>query len=64
MLGALSVRSMVSLANLLVVGIVDGAMTAAKDLRNVIVYHLVARLVPLIMLSEAQRHGWGTRLYY
>merc|ERR1712194_407992 len=59
LVGEASISSMIPLATLLVLGTVDGAMTAAKDFRIVIAYQLVAVLVQLVMLAEAQRRGWG-----
>jgi Na+-driven multidrug efflux pump len=51
--------SLLPMATLLILGTVDGAMTAAKDFRIVVAYQLVAVCVQLIMLAQARAHGWG-----
>lgn len=51
--------SLVPMATLLVLGTVDGALTAAKDFRLIVVYQLVAVAVQLLLLAEARRRGFG-----
>lgn len=51
--------SLVPLAILLVLATVDGAMTAAKDFRFIVVYQLIAVLVQAVILAEAGRRGLG-----
>jgi len=51
--------SLVPLATLLVLSTVDGAMTAAKDFRFIVIYQLIAVLVQVLLLAEVRRRGLG-----
>eukprot|EP00931_Biecheleriopsis_adriatica_P009346 TRINITY_DN110419_c0_g1_i1.p1 TRINITY_DN110419_c0_g1~~TRINITY_DN110419_c0_g1_i1.p1 ORF type:complete len:537 (+),score=83.64 TRINITY_DN110419_c0_g1_i1:63-1673(+) len=57
-LGA-SLSSLVPAATLLVLSSVDGALTAAKDFKLIVVYQVVAVAVQLFLLAEIRRRGLG-----
>jgi len=55
-LGA-NLSSFVCAATLLVLAVVDGALTAAKDFRLIVVYQVLAVAVQLLLLAEVRRRG-------